>query len=416
MLRIYKLGPHRLDYYLTITSGESDAPFVERDGYWRLPLESRPMPDDAVRREAFLTVMSGRDPETNVTLNRHQGRVQVCAYDATFAAPKSVSLLHVLGDASVATAIEKAHRQSVDSVMAFMDRKLIAVRGFGDGVRTSLHAVTLPQAVFEHRVSRALDPHLHSHVLVPNIARRADAQWNALDARPFYAHSGLLGALYRATLRHHLSREIGTRWRTVTPGWYDLDGLSTSMVNAFSRRRAEILRDADRVGVRTPRSLAVGAVRSREARNLDIAYSSLRSEWRDRAYRVGISPHRVDSVTGRSRRPASEPERDGGAVIAGISKRGECLSLSDVLRSVADGVSSGISVEAIEAAVTDAVAHQVMVPPSDLWPRGPRGYVGIPPASHTRTIEAGRFVSGMPMRDRLRERAPMREEALAFER
>ena len=36
-------------------------------------------------------------------------------------------------------------------------------------------------AAFRHRTSRAQDPHLHTHVIVANMARAADGEWRALD-------------------------------------------------------------------------------------------------------------------------------------------------------------------------------------------------------------------------------------------
>jgi conjugative relaxase-like TrwC/TraI family protein len=42
-------------------------------------------------------------------------------------------------------------------------------------------------AAFRHRTSRAGDPHLHTHVLVPNLVfSPQDERWSALDARPLY--------------------------------------------------------------------------------------------------------------------------------------------------------------------------------------------------------------------------------------
>jgi conjugative relaxase-like TrwC/TraI family protein len=40
---------------------------------------------------------------------------------------------------------------------------------------------------FEHRMSRAGDPNLHTHVLVQNAAQGPDGRWTALDSHRLYA-------------------------------------------------------------------------------------------------------------------------------------------------------------------------------------------------------------------------------------
>ena len=55
--------------------------------------------------------------------------------------------------------------------------------------------VLAPGAGFEHFTSRAGDPHLHSHVVVANMAHGVDGRWSAIDGRGLYAHARAAGAL-----------------------------------------------------------------------------------------------------------------------------------------------------------------------------------------------------------------------------
>ena len=85
-------------------------------------------------------------------------------------------------------------------------------------------------AAFRHRTSRNGDPHLHTHVLVPNMVRGEDGKWATLDARWIYTSAKTIGYLYEAQLRHNLTVALGVEWGAVRNGIADID--------AHPRRRA----------------------------------------------------------------------------------------------------------------------------------------------------------------------------------
>src|SRR5437588_12460737 len=51
-----------------------------------------------VDRDAFMRAMNGCDPETGGRLRPEHGRTKIAAFDLTFSAPKSVSLLFAIAD------------------------------------------------------------------------------------------------------------------------------------------------------------------------------------------------------------------------------------------------------------------------------------------------------------------------------
>jgi hypothetical protein len=55
--------------------------------------------------------MAGHDPATGRDLGRRYGDESVRGYDATFSAPKSVSVLFALGDDQVRDQVVEAHDQ-----------------------------------------------------------------------------------------------------------------------------------------------------------------------------------------------------------------------------------------------------------------------------------------------------------------
>jgi conjugative relaxase-like TrwC/TraI family protein len=90
----------------------------------------------------------------------------VTGFDLTFSAPKSVSALWALGDASRAAQAMAAYRAAVR-------RPVLSGRPCGavparDGRVEQVGSEGLVAAVFDHRSSRAGDPQLHTDALVLN--------------------------------------------------------------------------------------------------------------------------------------------------------------------------------------------------------------------------------------------------------
>lgn len=372
MLTLYKVVPQRLEYYLEATKERSPGLFYEREGYWRVPGKPTADTSAVITSERLLGLGRGIDPRTGEVLNRFQRQVQTCAIDLTFAAPKGVSMLFALGNDHTRSTIESAQRNSVFETMDFVDRKIISVSRRVAGVRNLRRARTIDQAVFEHRTSRSLDPHLHSHVLIPNLASDDQVCWSAFDLRPIFVYVSLLGALYRSGLRHHLSRSLGVRWREIQPGWYDLEGISPPMIRAFSQRQQEIFNEISDLGLSSHRATMIAAGRSRSARKFGVGYEELLETWRTRAYRLGISTSRLEEMTGNRQVQSDEIQHQLAQAISNCGANREEIMLFDLLRGLAEGTRAGISVGELESGVESAVTSRMIPVPRDLWPYGPK--------------------------------------------
>jgi conjugative relaxase-like TrwC/TraI family protein len=379
MIRLYRVEPSRLSYYFDVTKSESDEQFVEQDGYWLGGGLSRVSLEGSVSRVDLEALGLGLHPHTGEQLNKYQARVRYCATDLTFATPKAVSILHALGDPLTSQMVVAAHRRSIAATMSFIERMLVAVRSRRASISENYPAMTFGSAVFEHRTSRAQDPHLHSHVLLLNLAQSISTDvvrqrgWSAFDVQPLFVHLGLLGALYRSHLRHELSASLGVRWRPIRPGWFDLDGLSGEMVTAFSQRRQEILADAARAGFTSPRATKISAAKLRRDRNESRSYAQLQQMWRDRSFRVGISAGRLRSIANRTQ-PSDQDHTAklnraliGNALISEFPR-----TLGATLRVLADEIPSGSSIEQLELTIYEARCERRLDVPTGLWPFGPR--------------------------------------------
>lgn len=160
--------------------------------------------------DALDAILDGRDPKTGTRLTA--ATPKVIGYDATFCAPKSVSLLYALGPPEIAAEVRAAHDVAVDAAFAVYESITCRVRR-GHGGETVVEADGFVAAAYQHRSSRAGDPHLHTHVLIAHPGYTArDGRWTALDGRLLFPWSKTCGHVYEAKLRAELSRRLGIEW------------------------------------------------------------------------------------------------------------------------------------------------------------------------------------------------------------
>jgi conjugative relaxase-like TrwC/TraI family protein len=220
------------EYY----AGVGEAPGVWSGGWSReLGLEGMVEADD------LRALIDGNHPVTGRPLLLGLRERSVKAFDMTFSAPKSVSLLWALGSEPVADAVITAHREAVATALGFLEEHAATARVQIDGVRRHVATHGWAVAGFVHRTSREGDPQLHTHCLVPNVARRApDGRHVALAARPLFVWARAAGSVYQAELQRSLSNRLGVEWGPDRSNTRDIVGFTMSQLRAFSKRSVEI--------------------------------------------------------------------------------------------------------------------------------------------------------------------------------
>jgi conjugative relaxase-like TrwC/TraI family protein len=188
----------------------------------------------AVAPTEFAALLDGRLPSGETLHRGAAGRRG--GTDGTFSAPKSVSLQALVGGDR---RIIDAHCVAVERALAYA-QTLVACRVTEDGITHSERTGNLLVARFNHDLSRACDPQLHTHCVMVNATRRADGQWRASDNQAIYRHKMLLGALYRTELAREL-QALGYAVRlTHQDGRFELAHINERQVKAFSQRSAAI--------------------------------------------------------------------------------------------------------------------------------------------------------------------------------
>lgn len=275
-----------------------------------------------VGEEGFAALMDGLDPGTGEPLGRSRGRSTVAAFDLTFSAPKSVSVLFAVADQPTAAAMVEAHHEAVAAALEYLEAEACRVRRGHGGVERQRGAGFVA-AAYRHRMSRSEDPQLHTHVVAANLARGEDGRWSALDGRALYAHAKAAGFLYQAHLRSAVRERLAwAEWGPVRNGMAELLGVPEGVLHEFSTRRRQILereRDLVAVGVsvgHAGRERVAHDTRGRKRYGIDTA------PWRDlvraRAAEHGLGAAELDRLRARAR-PAQPPyvEHDEAARLAG---------------------------------------------------------------------------------------------------
>ncbi|WP_230771800.1 MobF family relaxase [Sphingomonas sp. Leaf4] len=238
-----------------------------------------------VRREAFEQVLNGRLPDGQQIGDPARRRA---GFDLTFSAPKSVSLMaYIAGDKRI-LGPEGVHMQAVRATMAWIEKNLVEGRRDEGGKSVPVKTGNLTYALFQHDTSRALDPQAHVHAIVANMTRMPDGKWQALHADRIWASNTVIGSVYHAFLREGLEKLGYETQTTGKHGTFEIAGVPTKVIEAFSQRRQDILATADKLGIRSAQGLREVTNRTRDPKLSVEDRDALVRDWREKAAGLGF--------------------------------------------------------------------------------------------------------------------------------
>jgi conjugative relaxase-like TrwC/TraI family protein len=305
-----------VDYYAGLAEDQ-----LRRDGLSRGPIDYYLDPNEPpgrwwgegcpaialsgdVRPEQLEAMMHGRRPGEGRHLGRGFGAKSARAFDATFSAPKSVSVLWALSpDASVRAEVLAAHDAAVAAALDWLQDHGGVTRRGTNGVH-QVDVQGLVAALFRQHTSREADPQLHTHAVIWAKVQDQTRAWLSLDARFLKYQQRSIGWVYAAALRSEMSARLGVSWGEVSEGHADIDGVPAKLLRLFSQRNAQVEakvatsvaawvddHDGAEPGPSTLYRLERDAVvASRPGKSEPIEAEQLRSEWAKRANRAGFAP------------------------------------------------------------------------------------------------------------------------------
>jgi conjugative relaxase-like TrwC/TraI family protein len=204
-----------------------------------------------VGADQLRALVDGKHPTSGVDLLSGSKPRSVLAFDLTFSAPKSVSLLWALGSEPVAEVVASAHREAVGVALGFLEERAAVARVQSQGVRRRVATEGWVAAGFVHRTSREGDPQLHTHCLVPNLGRRSgDGRYVALDAGPLFEWARAAESVYQNHLQRSLSLRLRVCWGPDRHNTREMEGFTRAQLRAFSKRSAQIEAELEKTGAR----------------------------------------------------------------------------------------------------------------------------------------------------------------------
>lgn len=225
--------------------------YSDKDNYYVLgSLESRWVGEGAkalglegkVENEKLTEVLMGKLPDGS-SLSRVQDGKEThrAGYDLTFSAPKSVSVLALVGgDKRLIEAHNRAVEVAIKQVESIASARL-TVEGKTETVLTG----NIVAALFNHDTSRDLDPQLHTHAVIANATQR-EGEWKALSSdkvgktgfsETILANQVALGKIYR----NELQRDVESMgFKTEIVGKHGMWELSGVPVEPYSQRSQAI--------------------------------------------------------------------------------------------------------------------------------------------------------------------------------
>ncbi|MGF1630209.1 MAG: MobF family relaxase [Kiloniellaceae bacterium] len=288
------------DYY----SREGEPP-----GRWGGGAAARLSLKGPVTQSEFDAALNGIDPKTGERLVQRGGQAQshAAGWDMTFSAPKSVSVLWALSEPQERAAIEAAQRTAVIEATRYLEKEAAWSRR-GQGGRCREQAACLLVAQFDHHTSRELDPQLHTHCFVFNMAPRKDGSWGAIVSKELYKAQKNAGAVYRNALAQELEQQ-GHRLER-EGDIFRVAAIPKHVERAFSKRRQAIEKAAGAHGYTTAKGMELAALRTRRAKE-NAKLSGLFDAWRSEAGAMNfhlpaaVARHRSQPIAGQ--RSAYQP-------------------------------------------------------------------------------------------------------------
>ena len=232
-----------------------------------------------VSDEDFAKLSQGQHPQTGEQLVRQRASYEYqdadgktirtmehrAGWDATFSAPKSVSLTALVGGDQ---RVREAHRQSVSVALDQLEHYTQARIGGNHPPETTSRFIA---AKFEHDTARPVDgyvaPQLHTHAVVFNITERDNGQPRAIQPQSLFASQQFATAIYQSELTYRL-RQLGYEITTGRSGAPEIKGYTQEYLDASSPRSRQIREYLERTGRSGKEAAEIAAHSTRDRKEI----------------------------------------------------------------------------------------------------------------------------------------------------
>src|SRR5215471_10263038 len=261
-------------------------------GEWHGKLADQWGLGNEVKGEQFSRLAKGRHPATGEQLVRHKtareyvnGKGETIStmehragWDATFSAPKSVSLTALVGGVDD---VRNAHRESVKLALDALEKYVQARLGGSYPPETTAKWVA---ACFEHDSARPVNgyaaPQLHTHVVFFNITETENGEIRALQPRELYRSQQYGTAIYRSELALRLT-ELGYDIEQGKSCQPEIRGYSKEYLEASSPRSQQIKEYLKQHGLIGAAAAQIAAHQTRDSKSRSITHEQMQHKHRE---------------------------------------------------------------------------------------------------------------------------------------
>jgi conjugative relaxase-like TrwC/TraI family protein len=253
--------------------------------------------------ERFHRLAEGQDPRTGEALVRHQTSTRYtnaagqaittmghrAGWDATFSAPKSVSLTALVGGDE---RLREAHQAAVAAALRELEPYVQARLG---GNLTPEPTGNWAAATFEHDSARPVHgyaaPQLHTHVVIFNLTKTENGDVRPLQPRELYRSQQFATAVYRSELAERL-QGLGYEIERGASGQPEIRGYSQAYLDASSPRRQQIEAHLEAHGQQGAAGAQIAAHHTREPK-IERSHVEMQRQHRQLAEAFGDQPAQV---------------------------------------------------------------------------------------------------------------------------
>ena len=333
-----------------------------------------------VSAEDFAKLSQGQHPQTGEQLVRQRASYEYqdadgktiktmehrAGWDATFSAPKSVSLTALVGGDE---RVREAHRESVRVALDQLEHYTQARIGGNHPPETTGKFIA---AKFEHDTARPVDgyvaPQLHTHAVVFNVTERDNGQPRAIQPQSLFASQQFATAIYQSELTYRL-RQFGYEITTGRSGAPEIKGYTQEYLDASSPRSQQIREYLERTGRSGKEAAEIAAHSTRDRKEIH-SPGEVMAAHRKLAADFG---HQADAVVRAARersqhqeKPVNSFDRVRESLTFSRDKNFEREAVVDERALIRDGLRRGIAMF-----LTDKSWMQA----SSFLPRGPLNWL-----------------------------------------
>ncbi len=285
-------------------------------GEWQGRLAAQLGLAGAVSAADFAKLSQGQHPQTGEQLVRQRASYEYqdvdgktvktmehrAGWDATFSAPKSVSLTALVGGDD---RVRVAHRESVYTALEQLERYTQARIGGNHPPETTAKFIA---AKFEHDTARPVDgyvaPQLHTHAVIFNITERDNGQARAVQPQSLFASQQFATAIYQSELMFRL-RDLGYEITVGRSGAPEIKGYTQEYLDASSPRSQQIREYLERTGRNGKEAAEIAAHSTRDRKEIH-STADVMAAHRKIAVEFG---NQADAIVRAARERAQHQER-----------------------------------------------------------------------------------------------------------